>query len=281
MYRAADVGEAISFDEQDIPYGTYSDFTLKSAYQPIYKIASNITVELFGFEGLLRVFLGDRPIDTQSFLDSVLPEDRLFVEMMSVALHIRSYKCSQRSGETLFLNINAANFPSAEVAESELFFTFSQLRKNGLDKDRVVFEMHNGAVAAPYVLTRLCEMFRSNGFEFALDDFGVQHSSIERYILLRPNMIKINRSLFIDHNSFKKIEGLMSSLVTAFRENGACVLVDCIESSEQLSAALQMEVPLLQGYHLGKPQLHPVRVQDEIIVADALKIPTLAVVGSK
>lgn len=280
MKRPANVGDAISLDEHNIPFGSYSDFTLRSAYQPIYKIASNTTVELFGFEGLLRVFLGDRAVDTMSFLDSVLPEDRLFIELMSAALHIRSYTCTSNGKEKLFLNLNAANFPSADAAESEMFYTFSQLRKNGLDKDRVVFELHNGEVAAPYVLTRLCEMFKSNGFEFALDDFGVKHSSIERYILLRPNMIKINRKLFVDSENFRKVESLMAALVNTFKENGACVLMDCIETSHQLEAALQMEVTLLQGYQLGKPQLHPVNVEREIVVANAIKFPTLSVVAA-
>ncbi len=276
MQRPTNVGEAIFYDGNQIPYGKYSDFTLRSAYQPIYTIASNTTVELTGYEGLLRVSLGDRVIDTKSFLNSIIAEDRAFVETMCLALHIRSYKCSQTVGKTLFLNINLANFKSAEQAESELFFAFSQLRGHGLDKNRVIFELHNGLVAAPYVLTRLCEMFRSNGFEFALDDFGVEHSNIERYILLRPNIIKINRSLFMTSKNFKQLETLMASLVLTFKDNGACVLMDCIETECHLATALQMEVSLLQGYYLGKPELHPVRADHEIVVADAFKLPALS-----
>jgi len=280
MFKPATVGEAIRYDENQIPFGEYSDFTLRSAYQPIYRIASNTTVELYGFEGLLRVYLGRRLIDTKSFLNSVIPEHRLHVEMMCNALHVRSYKCSNTVGKTLFLNINAENFPSSEVAESEMYYLFSQLRGNGLDKGKVVFELHNGSVAGPYVLTKLCEMFRGNGFEFALDDFGVEHSSIERYILLRPNIIKINRNLFINSEHFRRVEGLMASLVGSFRDNGACVLMDCIETEYQLSAALQMDVMLLQGFHLGRPQLHPVQASHEIIVADAIKMPRLTTLSA-
>ena len=280
MHIPAKVGQAIRYDEHQIPFGEYSDFILRSAYQPIYKIASNTTVELHGFEGLIRVYLGGRLIDTKSFLDSVIPEHKLHVEMMCNALHVSSYKCSKTIGKTLFLNINAENFPSSEVAESEMYYLFSQLRGNGLDKGKVVFELHNGAVAGPYVLTKLCEMFRGNGFEFALDDFGVEHSSIERYILLRPNIIKINRGLFIDSERFRRVESLMGSLVMSFRDNGACVLMDCIETDYQLAAALQMEVTLLQGYYLGRPQLHPVQCNHELVVPNALKMPSLSVISA-
>ncbi|MDJ0614020.1 MAG: EAL domain-containing protein [Rhizobiaceae bacterium] len=279
MYRPGSVGDAIAFDDNGIPFGKFSDFTLRSAYQPIYKVASNTTLELHGFEGLLRVTLGDQPVDTKAFLDSVLPEDRMFIEMMCCALHIRSYTKSETSGKTLFLNINAGNFPSAEIAESEMYYTFSQLARNGLSRGRVVYELHNSAVATPYVLTRLCEMFKGNGFEFALDDFGVAHSSIERYVLLRPNIIKINRNLFLSSEHFQKVESLMASLVNTFKEHGASVLMDCIETDQHLISALEMEVNLLQGYHLSKPQLHPVKVENEIVVKDAFKIPKLSVVS--
>ncbi len=279
MHRPEHVGEAITTDDTGNPVGIYGDFQLRSAYQPIYTISSLTRAELTGFEGLVRPMKHGQEIDPVRFLSEIVPEDRVFVECMCMALHIRNYALCEAKSKTLFLNINVANYPSVDVVESEIFYTFSQLSKHGLSKDRVVFEIHNTAVVAPFVLVRICELFRSNGFRFALDDFGVGHSNIERYLMLRPDIIKINRSLFLDAHHLRRVEKLLAALISGFRENGAQVLMEGLESEAELTSAVDMEVNMVQGFHLAKPQLQPVNFDEEIEIARSLNIPNLELVA--
>lgn len=279
MHRTENIGDAITNDEAGNPVGTYKDFQLRSAYQPIYTINSLTRAELSGFEGLVRPSKNGKDADAASFLNEIVPEDRVFIECMCMALHIRNYGLCSTKDKTLFLNINVANYPSVDVVEAEIFYTFSQLSKYGLSKDKVVFEIHNTAVVAPFVLVRICELFRSNGFRFALDDFGVGHSNIERYLMLRPDIIKINRSLFVDARHLRRVEKLLAALISGFRDNGAQVLMEGLESEAELMSAMDMEVNMVQGYHLAKPQLQPVKFEEKIEIARTLNIPNLELVA--
>lgn len=279
MGRPENVRDALSVGKSGIVLGEYEGFTLKSAYQPIYRVSSLTTAELVGYEGLIRPCIGKQEVSPEKFLKNVAKQDKLFIESMCLALHVRNYPTSAKNGETLFLNVNVASFPRVEIMESEIFYTLSQLPKNGLNKDRVIFEIHNSAVVAPYVLMRICELFRSNGYRFALDGFGQGHSNIERYLMLRPDIIKINRSLFVDSDKLRKVEGLLSTLIKAFRENGSEVLIEELETEEEVAWATDMEVSMLQGFHLGKPQLHPVQFEREVKIAKEIELSGLKLVS--
>jgi EAL domain-containing protein (putative c-di-GMP-specific phosphodiesterase class I) len=280
MQRSNRVGDAIESDISGIPVGIYGDFQLRSAFQPIYSMRGNTTAELVGFEALIRPSSESGPVDAASFLEQIIPEDRVFIESMCMALHIRSYTLLTPANKPLYLNINVANYPSVEIVESEIFYTFSQLSKHGLSKDKVAFEIHKTAVVAPFVLMRLCDMFRSNGFKFALDDFGVGHSNIERYLMLRPDIVKINRSLFIDGNRLKKVETLLASLISSFKENGARVLLEGLETDDEIASAIDMDVSMMQGYGLGRPKLLPLEFEEELTIAIRNPLPVFARMAS-
>lgn len=278
MDRPENVGDALTNESGDVT-GEYHGFRLRSAYQPIYGMRSNAVAELLGFEGLIRPYKDGECVAAEEFFSQTLPEDRLFVEAMCMALHIRNYPNILPANKKLFLNVNVSSFDCVSTVESEMFFTFSQLAKYGLSKDNVVFEIHRTAVAAPFVLTRICDLFRSNGYCFALDDFGVEHSNIERYLMLRPDIIKIDRNLFGKKHKHKMVKDLLHSLIAGFRENGVSVLMEGLETEDELMSAIELEASMMQGFALSKPQHPPGDFPEEITIDRMFELPSFAVVG--
>ncbi|MFT5806066.1 MAG: EAL domain-containing protein (putative c-di-GMP-specific phosphodiesterase class I) [Moritella dasanensis] len=58
------------------------------------------------------------------------------------------------------------------------------------------------------------EIFRAQGISFAIDDFGIDSSNEERVILLKPDFIKLDKSLldnYIAHGDVTFIEAIEPS----------------------------------------------------------------------
>ena len=95
---------------------------------------------------------------------------------------------------------------------------------------------------------------RQRGFLVVLDDVGAGHSNLDRIPLIRPDIIKIDRSLItgVDADFYK--QETFKSLVSLSRRIGALVVAEGIETEREAVAALELGADLLQGYFLGRPQ---------------------------
>lgn len=253
MNRPKYVGDAIELDANDQYIGHYGSYVLKPAYQPIYEVIDNKIAVLKGYEALIRPQLNGLGINPEEFFGFVDKNDALFIECLCLALHIRGYKKAGIQGAGLFVNVNVANYETVEDVEREFFYTFSQLAKHGLGRQTIVFEILETEVANPEILLTLCKLIKNNGYTFALDDFGTRHSNVERYIAVSPDIIKLDRSLFL--NAMKKPETskLLKSLISAFQENGVKVLMEGLETVSEMQFASDMQVDMLQGFYLGRP----------------------------
>lgn len=247
------VGDAVKHDSNGHVFGKYKNYALKPVYQPIYTLQGDGTAKLTGYEGLIRPHIGDAVITPENFFPLISKKDALFVECLCVAVHLRGFKNSGVKSAGLFVNVNVGNYDTLEDVERELFYMFSQLASYGLDRNTIVFEILETEVTNPHILIRLCELIRTNGYKFALDDFGTSHSNIERYISVEPNIIKLDRSLFMTSMVSRETSMLLKSLIGAFQQNGVTVLMEGIETIQQMQFALSMKVDMLQGFFLGRP----------------------------
>ncbi len=102
---------------------------------------------------------------------------------------------------------------------------------------------------------------RALGFKVAVDDAGTGHAGLVGLMRLRPDIIKIDRSLIeqIETSVVEQavVEGL---LVLAFRL-GATVVAEGVERAEQLDALRHLGVPLVQGFVIARPMPLPVVLQ--------------------
>ncbi len=268
MNRPEFAGDAIEFDTNDRVMGRYGDYILKPVYQPIYSVNVDNTASLSGYEGLIRPYLNDFVVPPEEFFKLVDEKDALFVECLCMALHMHGYKQSTGNGGGLFVNVNVETYKSLDQIEREFFYTFSQLSKYGLSRETIVFEILETRIKDPEILTHLCKLIHNNGYKFALDDFGTAHSNVERYIAVNPDIIKLDRSLFVTAMKTLETSRLLKSLISAFQENGVSVLMEGVETEEEVFFSSDMNIDMLQGFYLGAPEAIAVSFQQEIILPE-------------
>jgi diguanylate cyclase (GGDEF)-like protein len=98
------------------------------------------------------------------------------------------------------------------------------------------------------------ELLRARGYRLALDDFGVGFSNIVRLQQLRPDVIKIDRSLLVRASSGEP--GAVDVLAWATsigRTLGALTLVEGVETEVEAELVRGVGAELAQGYWFGRP----------------------------
>jgi EAL domain-containing protein (putative c-di-GMP-specific phosphodiesterase class I) len=103
------------------------------------------------------------------------------------------------------------------------------------------------------LLRRALTRLRSSGVNIAMDDAGAGYAGLSSLLALRPDLVKLDRSLIagIDVDPVKQeLVELLGSMVGRM---DAWVLAEGVERVEELEVLIRIGVPLGQGYLLGRP----------------------------
>lgn len=128
---------------------------------------------------------------------------------------------------------------------------------------QVVLELTEHAAVTDYPATMVAlRSLRRAGVLFAVDDAGAGHSTFRHIIRLRPDIIKLDRSITqrIDDDATRC--ALVSAMVIFAGEVGAVVVAEGIETDEELATVRSAGVSRGQGYGLARPQPLPLAELD-------------------
>ncbi|MBR7744832.1 bifunctional diguanylate cyclase/phosphodiesterase [Phycicoccus sp. BSK3Z-2] len=95
---------------------------------------------------------------------------------------------------------------------------------------------------------------RTRGAVVAVDDWGRGYSNVERIMRLRPEVVKLDRSLVADLSDPDRLSALRT-LGEWARSMGARVCAEGVESADQWAALRAIGIELAQGYLFGRPAL--------------------------
>lgn len=124
--------------------------------------------------------------------------------------------------------------------------------------DRVVIEMTELAPVDDYdELTAALEPLRARGIRIAIDDAGSGFASMRHVLQIRPDIIKLDRTLIsgIDNDRYK--EALGAAIVDFANRTGATIVAEGIETPAELESVTALGMTAGQGYLLGRPSVDP------------------------
>ncbi|MFD2672519.1 EAL domain-containing protein [Marinicrinis sediminis] len=242
---------AARFEEHDL-LSIIEKRQFRSHMQAIY----NQEKHIFGFEFLLRpteggpdfrpneLFDAAKRAGLQSFLDR---EARLSAIAAS-AFHLPR-------GIKRFINF----LPSSIYDPNHcLNHTFRAIQHYKLDPQDFIFEVvETEKIEDLAHLKAIFETYKEHGMKVAMDDVGTGYASTEVLLQLKPDIIKIDRTL-IDHcDQRTEKQELIQELVDISSSIGAQVLAEGIERVEEHRWCKQAGISLFQGYLFGKPAPFP------------------------
>lgn len=269
MNRLESVHDAVVVDEVGIESGRYGPFHLKSAYQPVFRRQGDALVP-FAVEGLIMPFIEGEPVQPGRLFEETPPQDRMFVETLCRALHLRNYHNIGVEGLQLFFNFDPYVNSDRAASIAQIRYMARRLREIGLESRLLVCEITEAAALSAATLVRLAAEMRRHGIRLAIDDFGSGHSTLERVEMIEPDIVKIDGAWFRQITATPAGTRLFPALVRGFKDRGAEVLVEGIETPYHLLTALDADADFLQGYLLARPALAGTIFDESPVAIEAL-----------
>lgn len=224
--------------------------------QPILSPAGN---RLFGYEALLR------GVDASGSLISPLklfaamhsPVQRLALDREARVLAIKAFEPYWRSNPklVLFVNFESSLVDAFSPQDHALFDGL--LTHYAIPFSNIVLEVKEDEVTSNESLQIFCQYYRNMGFNIALDDFGVGQSSFDRIGIVKPDIIKIDRSLMTDIQQNQIHQEVVTAICNMCQNIGAMALAEGVETLDESIYALMSGALLMQGFYFAKPALSP------------------------
>jgi EAL domain-containing protein (putative c-di-GMP-specific phosphodiesterase class I) len=216
------------------------------ALQPIVDLA---TGRLVGTEALSR-FRDGRPPDV--WLDEAaqtgqgLALDRLAFTSAVAVLPSLPADC--------YLSVNATPELIAHGGITEW------LLSEQVPLERLVIEVTEHVKIVSYAELQMCLVqLRERGVRLAVDDTGAGYASFNHVLQLRPDIIKIDRSLIASVSHDPARRSLITALVLLALDLNATVVGEGVETMSELGTLAALGVDCAQGYLLARPSTDQAR----------------------
>ena len=246
-------GTAVILDVRQAPdmRDILDNRALVANFQQIVSISRKTVV---GVEGLIRgIDLNTGKTIGATSLFSAAREEMMTLELDRACRDTIFEKFSTvpeyDSDKLLFFNIDAS------VLETCLGsgYLLNQVLSNHLNPHNIVIEISEKSVLSNAVLKEFVTSYKQHGFMVALDDVGTGFSNMDRILLVKPDIIKIDYSLIHNiHSDFYK-QGVFKSLVILANKIGALVIAEGVESEEEAIQVLRLGGHMIQGFYLSMP----------------------------
>ncbi|HZZ10899.1 MAG TPA: phosphodiesterase [Paraburkholderia sp.] len=244
---------------------------LSAVFQPIVNFEDGA---ILGYEGLIRGPAGT-PLETPFALFSQALAQGCGLELERAAARtcIEAFARLDYEGQ-LFLNFSAGAIRQLAAARDD---ALALLRHCGLDPRRLVIELtEQNAVLDVGSFRPVIDLFRTAGARFALDDYGTANASMNLWVRLQPDIVKIDRffihDIACDPLKFEAVRA-MQHFATA---SGARLVAEGIENEADLIVVRDMGIGCGQGFFFGRPHAQPARqLSDD--ARDALRAGHIAV----
>lgn len=136
---------------------------------------------------------------------------------------------------------------------------FSQIiDRCGAERERITIEITEHAAVTRYEDIRAALLpHRERGLRLAVDDTGAGYASFAHVLRLRPDIIKLDRSLLadIDHDAARR--AFVTAIVLLALELEAAVTAEGVETTAELDTLRNLGVDTVQGYLLARPSTEP------------------------
>jgi len=209
-------------------------------YQPICDIREN---QIIGYEALSRVDV--EPYEPPNIWFSAAQAVGLQTEMEISAITSALSNLDQIP-EDCYVSVNV----SPETLSHPSFL--DHLSRFPLDS--VLVEVTEHADVDDYQLfnDQLKEL-RARGVQLAIDDVGAGYSSLRHILELKPEIIKLDRSLITEIDKRFDLRSMAQALIGFATDMSINIIAEGIETEEELRLLDELGVIKAQGYFLGKP----------------------------
>lgn len=217
---------------------------IQVVYQPIFDLSTDGVV---GFEALARFRCMPLRSPDQWFCEAHEVARGVELELLALKLALANLD-KLPSHAYLAVNLSPHTIITGAVADCLA----------GVSLDRLVLEVTEHVPVEEYAsLTVALAPLRTAGARLAIDDAGSGYASFRHILQLRPDIIKLDRSLIHEIQVDPGKRALASAIVSFAQQTGSRVVAEGVETKDELKVLYTLGVHAAQGYFLGHPAPAP------------------------
>lgn len=212
-------------------------------YQEIIDMSSG---EVVSYEALFRI----EHEDLAAFIERMEVERRSS-EITEFVLR-RSFKLlSEIAGVSVSINISAQELEIEDYAKMILEIALGEK----FNLKRLVIEITESRElkTSHQVMKNFLEL-KTLGVRFAVDDFGVKHSNIERILNYDFDIVKLDRMFLKGIESNKMLQPQLEDIIRMIKRQKLKIVMEGIEDTSGYLIAQQVGAQFIQGYFIGRPK---------------------------
>ncbi|GAC1368066.1 MAG: hypothetical protein NVS2B15_19080 [Pseudarthrobacter sp.] len=242
---------------------------LMTAFQPIYGLDSKRVV---GVEALSR-FVSDDGAGAELW----------FAEAAAVGLGANLEFSALGSAALAAANLPdhlyvAMNISPASCLDPRLPELFDHIE---LPIERIVLELTDGIPNDQYShFISAITPLRERGLRIAIDDTHSSAGTLSRMLHLRPDFIKLGRSVISGVDQDPTQHAVAACMVEFATRIGSVVVAEGVETAEELTVLTELGFTAGQGYLLGRPSVRPTEWADWNAPLDTDELRLLATESS-
>jgi EAL domain-containing protein (putative c-di-GMP-specific phosphodiesterase class I) len=221
-------------------------------FQPIISIRS---AKVIGLEALMRTHDENGELLSPIFVFDQAKKENLSHELDKFVRikALENFKLILENNKELLLFLNFESHLLDSTREFEDFAFCSLATELGIPPSHVVIEIKEYQIQNTQRLKEFCDFHKERGFLIALDDFGAGNANFDRIATVRPNIVKIDRSIIYNvHQSFIQKE-ILKSIANMCFNIGALVLAEGVEEEEEILRSLKLDIDFFQGFWFARP----------------------------
>ncbi|WP_188206897.1 EAL domain-containing protein [Alkalibacillus aidingensis] len=218
-------------------------------FQPIYDLWHS---QIIGYEVLLRSY--EYPNPEHTFQEAKKEKQLYELDSRSIHKAVKTYQSEGSLGKdgNLFLNV----FPSTILNPNFPSFLNQIINQSNLKSQQIVLEILESESISDFnsFKAQICNL-KSSGYLIAIDDFGNGSSDFRSVIEIEPNYLKLDRYFAQDLHQSKQKQSIIKFMDRYCKEYDCQLILEGIETTEEIAMAKELQIPIGQGYILGRPGL--------------------------
>ncbi len=148
------------------------------------------------------------------------------------------------------VNVSRLNFYNLDLLQ----YLLGLVEKYGLETWMLKLEITETAyMDEPEKIISVIKEFRAQGFSVLMDDFGSGHSSLSMLKNLPVDVLKLDMSFTHEAGHSHRVNTILKFIMQLSQELGMEVIVEGVETKQQLDVISELGCKEIQGYYFSRP----------------------------
>ena len=156
--------------------------------------------------------------------------------------------------EELGLDYIEVNLSTVQCMQENLAKTYIDImEKYQINPKYINLEITETAQSTRSTLLKNMEKLNKYGVSFSLDDFGTGNSNLNYVIEMPVKIVKFDKNMVNSYFENRIASFVMNSAIDMIKGLGHKIVLEGIETKEQIERVKNLKVDYIQGYYYSKP----------------------------